>query len=302
MSQGQTIDDHARGLEGACAVGDQADALRRLIWSSDRASNAVQAVGRTLVAVHGIGAGCGATTTALQLALAMQRRDREVILIDGDRKSPWIHQACGLTPHGSLTDVRRQLRTLSEIGERGPCGVTVVAGDAEGSGEDSAWREGNPVFEQSVRAADRRLVIVDLPAWEDFIAVMPRVSHCLLLTRADPDAITSVYRTLKTLTGWIRSACCWLGINEVEDLAEAKEAVGRLERACDRFLNLALDRVIYLPHDPACQLTKAGPREPSRWEPALPYRRAIEPLVQRLETQWIHRCPDSLADEVAMKT
>jgi MinD-like ATPase involved in chromosome partitioning or flagellar assembly len=277
-------------VDGGSLGADQAESLRRMIWASEPTLASAAREGM-LITVHAAESGYGATTTAIQIALAFQRRGHDTMLVDGDGCDPPFRLIDAGASHGSLADVAQRRRTLTEVGTRGPCGITVVpAGNPLGTHEDGIDPPAivtDSVVEQLRRTARRRVVVVDVSRVETCTLLVPVAHHCIFVTRSDPEAATATYRRLKVVTERLSAACCWLVVNHVTELADAKAAVSRLGLTCDRFLNLALDCPAYLPRDPLCDVTSTGHRESFRWETSAAYRHALQPLIQRLETHLV---------------
>lgn len=96
-------------------VADQADGLRRLLAQSPT----------RVIAVAGMDSGVGATTVAMNLAVALVQQGREVLLLD--EHCPRDGSICGvwsLDPTGTLADAVRA--SSAESATRAACGVSVL--------------------------------------------------------------------------------------------------------------------------------------------------------------------------------
>ncbi len=98
-----------------------------------------------MVLVHGVQPRVGASTVALQLALAWKRQGVLAALIDADLRHPTLHQRCQLTAHETLWDVMAQRKTLREVWITGPCGLPVVVGRPPDEDAGHTWVAGDPV-------------------------------------------------------------------------------------------------------------------------------------------------------------
>ena len=80
---------------------------------------------RTLVLVSGKG-GAGKSVLAANLAVALQHRNKQVLLVDTDWGLASIDQLLGLAPHATLADVIASRCSLTNILLEGPHGLLVA--------------------------------------------------------------------------------------------------------------------------------------------------------------------------------
>src|SRR5688572_26812793 len=102
---------------------DQANDLRNLVL------HAVRGVGPSpdvpppkIVVVAGGKGGVGTTTVAVNLAAALAREGRRVVLADADFAGPNVAELCGVDGAYGAADVLAGRRTVHEVLLRGPIG------------------------------------------------------------------------------------------------------------------------------------------------------------------------------------
>jgi MinD-like ATPase involved in chromosome partitioning or flagellar assembly len=192
-----------------------------------------------LVVVTGAMHGVGTTTVALNLALALARQGRRVVLVDADLVRGGRLSCLAQRDGGSILDVLAGRRTVHEVLARGPAGVQILPGGrgSEAGAPAATWlvRQLHPlvphcdavVFDAGCSRSDfvRRL-------WQSSDAVW------LTVTPAD-DAILKGYAAIKA------SAASWPALRghafvNRADARQAADVHARLAEACRRFLAMPL--------------------------------------------------------------
>jgi hypothetical protein len=263
---------------------DQAEALRRLVLETTAAADAEQCGGGALLLVHGTDRAAAARQLGLHLALTMRRRHRSAALVDiSPEPSAWY--LASAAPRAKLCDVIERRRTLREAWQIGPCGLPVVSGALN----DWSSCSTRVLTDQLQIAARRQRVIVTTEDLAELRAFLPAANHCLFVTPADADRLTSTYQTIKSVATELGAARGWLVLTQASDQVTARDLQQRIVTACDRCLNFALSPLGALPPDPA--LTPVPSQDSSLATAAVSdlLRRELEQMLERLDTD--HRSP-----------
>ena len=227
---------------------DQAEKLRRLVEVAQQSGSEADV---PLVLICGGQRGVGASTIALQVALASQGRKRRAIVIDASFREENYYVPPRTKPYDTLVDVISGGRTVSEVLQTGPHGLSIApavplpAALSDVSGK--TW--GRVVGQLRSLRSVADLILVDggagasslnTPLW----AVADLV---LLVAGPQPVSVMDAYAALKAASS--RGAVPRVGVilNQSTDEAESKAAADRLAAAADRFLNLAVDALPPLP-------------------------------------------------------
>ena len=229
---------------------DQATELRVLARqvASSRAPTAIRP--RRIVVFGGKG-GVGATTIAVNLAVALAQQDQPCLLCDaagGDAS-----QQLRLDPRHSLADVLRGNRSLDDVIESGPAGVQVLAGSRElicrQDTTEHAW--GQLLAQLPSLGVVPEAVVIDAGNCPDALSrqLWQTADRVLLVSAVDTTAIMNAYASIKLLNDPARSASVALLINRSPGEMYANEAQRRLTHACRRFLGLPLRSVGAVPED-----------------------------------------------------
>ena len=129
-------------------------------------------MGGTTYAVAGGKGGVGKTTTALNLAVALETAGTDAAVVDADLGMTNLGELAGIDPDRSIHDVLAGGASVEEATTRGPGGVTVLAGerdlDAYGRADPAELR---PAIEDLRR--DHDAVVVDTGAGLSHEALVP---------------------------------------------------------------------------------------------------------------------------------
>jgi flagellar biosynthesis protein FlhG len=206
-----------------------------------------------LVAVVSGKGGVGKTNVAANLAVAVARRGRRALLVDGDLGLANADVLLGLIPRGTLADVLDERATIEEVRVRGPRGIDVLPAASGRSelaalGPRDAARLAAAVAEY---AADYDVAIVDAasgigPLVVAFAAVSARR---LLVATPEPTCLADAYALVKVLAIEAGVRRIDLVVNAARHAREARAAHERLARMAARFLPIEPAYAGWLPRD-----------------------------------------------------
>ncbi|MEX2558713.1 MAG: P-loop NTPase [Pirellulales bacterium] len=293
-------------------MSDQANRLRQLMRQAaqspcTRPYSAAPAP--RLLAIAGAKGGVGATTVAVNLAVALAERGRRTLLVDANLERPDTALLCRLGETGSLADVLSGRQSLHEALVRGPQGILVLCG---------GWAAGS--LRQSSPAVSERLldglaamtppaddVILDVGSAIDRAAgrYWQAADQVLLVTTPEPMALMDAYAAIKALRPGGGPAIQLL-INQAADRQAAGQAYARLARACRRFLGMAAGSAGWLPLDSAVASAARGCCPFVIEYPRAPAARALARLAESLpgparrieENPIIHSTRGGLATDI----
>jgi flagellar biosynthesis protein FlhG len=252
-----------RGIHELQETGVPEEAIRAAIKERLRdgperfPARAATRLGRILVITSGKG-GVGKSSIAVNLAIALARRGRKTILVDGDLGLANLHILAGITP---LRDIETMIRAdlpLAEVIAPGPGGIAFLAG-ASGISEladlprykrDHLMRE----LERLETAAEH--IIIDTgsglnPGVLDFLRL---ADDLMVVVTPDPTSLADAYGVIKTCTS--HGFGCRIGIftNQVNNLSQAAAVFRRLEQCCQRFLSLKVSNLGCLYRDRSVEI------------------------------------------------
>lgn len=223
---------------------DQAERLRDIVRKraeeiEHEITLPVRVKTRVLVVTGGKG-GVGKTNFALNLAIAMAKMRRRVILMDADMGLANIDIILGLMPQYNLWHVVRGTKRIGEILIDGPSGIRIIPG---GSGVQelaniSETEMENVIHEIGSLEGEADFFIIDTGAGisNSVIGFLLAADEVIVLTTPEPTAIADAYGLIKTAFLNDVSSNINLVVNRVANDLEGTRAAERLMGVVNKFL------------------------------------------------------------------
>ena len=243
---------------------DQAEQLRHLMRQSMLRRGAAGISVPRLVALTGGKGGVGTTTLAANLAAALARHGKRVVLVDGDLLRGDIAAICGVGQHHSVADILGGRCDLHEVLSPGPAGMQVATAPwAPGEAHRYTDASQDRLLGQ-LRSLGRHADVVvldtgngaDRPTSRFWLAA----DQIALVTASDDVSVMDAYATVKVLLGKKKpSGALFTIVNLAPDDDTARNVHHRLARSCHRFLGLDVATGGAVPVDPQLSASaKAG--------------------------------------------
>jgi flagellar biosynthesis protein FlhG len=230
--------------------------------------------------------GVGKTNLAVNLGLALQRRDDRVVLFDADLALANAHIVLGSRPDRTILDALGERLPLKDILTSGPLGMKLVAG---GSGLSELMGL-SPDLRRHIIGSFGELggmadhLIVDTAAGVeanviDFVQACDRV---IVIVVGEPTAFIDAYASIKVLHQDTNRVHFDIVVNKVRDEAHGRDVFKRFQTIADKFLAVELHHLGSVPNDERLQ------QSVSRCEPLVlvfpnsPAARAIERIAERI--------------------
>lgn len=212
-------------------VSDQADGLRRLM-ARDR--------GR-LVAVVGTHEGAGATSAALNLAMALWQQGQDVLVLDEFGGLRSASACCGLPARATWADVAAGRISLAAGAGRAWGAVPVLA----------ARPDRTPAAPLPRRVAPGRIVLVDAaPDAEGGLSPLAReADNILVVLRPQPEGLKAAYACVKALHHAHGMLQLRVLVTQARDDTDAARAATNLVLTGSRYLALSLQPAGSIPAD-----------------------------------------------------
>ncbi|MEK6236075.1 MAG: P-loop NTPase [Planctomycetales bacterium] len=229
---------------------DQADYLRRLVRQDVRTRPVAPRQTPRMVAVLGGKGGVGATSLAVNLAVALARSGQRLALVDADLSGANVQALCDLRDGGALPDVLRGRRNVHECLQSGPGGIQVLPGRWAPSETAECSLESQDRLLGQLGGLGRHLetIVLDLGSGWSPVArrFVEAADSLLLVTSADPVSVMDSYAALKLITApsagrTVRPRWTAATVNMTHSPAQAREVHQRLAACCRRFLGLRLE-------------------------------------------------------------
>ena len=222
---------------------DQAAGLRRMVKPHPV---------RVIAVTCGKG-GVGKTTVAVNLAIAFAHKDKKVMLLDADRGLANVDVLLGLHPKANLHHVIEGKCNLEEVIVEGPAGIKVIPA-ASGIQEMAALSpetHAGIIQAFSELSQDVDVLIVDTAAGiSDAVTSFTRAAQEVLVVVCDePASITDAYAIIKLMSREHGIFRFRILANRAASAQQGHEIYNKILKVTDRFLDVALDYMGYIPED-----------------------------------------------------
>ena len=241
---------------------DQATRLRQLVGDkteyktlvTEDNSASLRAGAKVLAVTSGKG-GVGKTNITVNLAIALKRAGKKVLVIDADLGMANVDVVLGSRSHKHLLNLLEDGVELNNVLINGPYGVKYISG---GSGIEKAIAfsmEQRQLLMQKLAACGSQadIILLDTGAGlgknvMDFVLAADEV---LLITTPEPTALTDAYAMMKAYSMYAKEKNLRLIINRVYDEQESKDVAAKLKQTAERFLQMPIDCLGYVYEDSA---------------------------------------------------
>jgi len=259
------------------AIENQAAGLKRL-----RHPRPVQ-----VIAVTSGKGGVGKTNVSVNLAVALAGMGKQVMLFDGDLGLANIDVLLGLQPSYNLSHVIDGVCQLEDTILTGPAGVMVIpasSGKRRMAELTSAEHAGLVhAFSDLRRPLD--VLIVDTAAGiaDSVISFSQASQEVIVVVTNDPSSLTDAYALIKVLNRDHGVKRAHVLANMVGGGTEARELFDNLRRVAERFLDITLDFMGFIPSDEWLKRAVRRQRSVVDAYPNCPASHAFRTLAHKVE-------------------
>lgn len=232
---------------------DQAEGLRDKIRERDwGAKNIVPNKDIKIYTVASGKGGVGKTNIVVNLAISLQKRGLQVMILDADLGLANVDVVLGIYPKLTLYDVILKGKSLKDAIVYGPSGIRVIPG---GSGiiemtkldKDSQKK----LMEQFEDMGDIDVLLIDTGAGISMnqLSFITFSQEVILVTTPEPTAITDVYSVIKIISELKIKRKIKLITNMVQNDKLGKLAYTKLNETAKKFLDVEVDYMGYVADD-----------------------------------------------------
>lgn len=226
--------------------------------------------------------GVGKSNVALNLAVAMARRGRHVVLLDADLGMANVDVLCNLSPRTTLQHVVAGRCSLAEAMLLAPGGFHLIPGASGVAGlADLGRGERARILDELVRLErEADVFVIDCGAGisANVLAFAAAADTTLVVTTPEPTAITDAYGTVKNLVRRAPRSRPRLVVNMTTHPDEAAIVHGRMDRVVRTFLQRPLELAGTVPWDAAVGRAVQQRVPFALLDPTSPATRAVERL------------------------
>ncbi len=197
--------------------------------------------------------GVGKTFFAVHLAEYAASKGQRVLLMDADLGLANVDVMLGISPKGSLLDMVRGEKGLTDLIVSTRFGFDVLPGGSGLYELTALDAEQQQVMMDEMRriSADYDLVLIDAAAGigDNVLYFVSASESALVVLTPDPTSLTDAYALIKVLSRQRGMHRFMVAVNQAE-VFDAQVAFKRLLSVADRYLDVHLDYVGNLPHSP----------------------------------------------------
>ncbi|HLQ33706.1 MAG TPA: MinD/ParA family protein [Chloroflexota bacterium] len=236
---------------------DQAEQLRNLASTSwaDKTRTAASASNRAtrIIAISSGKGGVGKTNVVVNLALAMARQKRRVLILDADLGLANIDVVMGITPRFNLQHVISGEKTIREIVVPSEDGVQIISGGSGLVDLANLTEQQRDLLIASLAEletmADVLLVDTGAGIGANVLQFILAAQELIIVTTPEPTAITDAYSLIKVVSRLSSDVVLKLLVNQVRTAHEAEEIANNIIGVAKRFLHLDVGTYGSLPYD-----------------------------------------------------
>ena len=252
-------------------------------------AGASRAVSRVISFTSGKG-GVGKTNSVVNVAIALARMGRSVAILDADLGLANINVLLGLKPLYTIYDVLAGQRVLEETVLDGPEGIAVIpaASGIQAACTLSAAQRLTLMQALEDFAYDFDYVLIDTQAGigAEVMYFNSASGEIVCVINNEPTSLTDAYALIKVLSRNYGEKSISILVNNVTDEALGRAAYRRLRRAVERFLQVELKYLGYIPSDAAVNEAVIEQKAVVQAFPSSAAALALDGLARRLDSEF----------------
>jgi len=232
---------------------DQAGTLRQMRGQQNTANSELQMSATRVLSITSGKGGVGKTAVVSNVAVALARLGKKVLIIDADLGLANVDVVLGISPPYNLNHFFSGERTLDDIMVAGPHGLKILPA---GSGVQQFTRLDGQLKMQLIDALDALdehfdVVLIDTEAGisDNVTYFNVAAQDILVVTTPEPTAITDAYALMKLLSTQYHQKRFLLAVNSVRSADEGLDVFEKLTMVSGRYLDIFIDYLGAIPFD-----------------------------------------------------
>lgn len=251
-----------------------------------------QGITRVISFTSGKG-GVGKTSSVLNVGISLAREGRSVLILDADLGLANVDVMLGLSPRSTLLDVLEGRCSIRDILLPGPEGIMIIpsASGVESICTLSAAQRLQLMEAVEEIASNFDYLLIDTQAGisSEVMYFNSAAGEVVCVINAEPTSLTDSYAMIKLLSRNYGERSISIVVNNVADEREATEAYARLSRAVDRFLQVELRYLGFVPSDMAAREAVQAQSPVAQLFPSSQAALGYARVARRLDERFLER-------------
>lgn len=206
-----------------------------------------------VIAVTSGKGGVGKTNVVANLAVALARLGKSVVILDADLGLGNVDVLFGIIPRFTIEHVLLGEKKLSEVIVEGPMGIRILPTSSGSEDLTNLTPEQKLVFlselDQLEKSVDVFLIDTAAGISSNVLYFNTVAQEILVVATADPTSVTDAYAIMKILSKRHGEKRFKLLVNMSRSLLESKDVYRKLTLVSDQFLDIAIDYCGFIPQD-----------------------------------------------------
>lgn len=231
--------------------------------------------------------GVGKSSIVINLAIAMSKLGRRVLILDADLGLANVDVLLGLSPQFNISHVLKGQKRISDILVQGPAGITIMPASSGVQELTQLSVEQKVMFLDLLESMPMNfdVFIIDTGAGiSDMVLYFNLMAQeKIIVFTPEPTSLTDGYALIKVLFQKHGERYFRILVNNADDENQAKVIYKQISKVADHFLDgIALDYVGSIPKDP--HIPKAVMHQKAVMElfPKAPASQAFAQIAKRL--------------------
>lgn len=265
---------------------DQAGTLRSMVKSRGAEERGCGKSVKVIAVTSGKG-GVGKTNVVANLAFALSSfNSKRVMVLDADLGLGNLDILLGLTPRYNLTDVIAGRKRIHEIVIEGPGGMKILPASSgiQEVTNLSAGYKANLLTQVDELEDEIDYLLIDTAAGisSNVTFFNAAANDIIVVASPEPTSITDAYALMKVMSTQYSENQFQLLVNSVKSDSEAKGVYRKLSTVADRFLNITIDYLGFIQHDPTVTRAVREQKAITAIYPGSPASRCYKRLARQL--------------------
>lgn len=240
---------------------------------------------KTIAVASGKG-GVGKTNVVANLAIAMRRQGKNVLIVDADLGLSNIDVLLRLAPRHTIQHVLSGERSLKDVIIDGPQGIKILPA-GQGVQELTMLDEAQRLkvldeFDSYDGSIDVLLIDTAAGISENVSFFCTAAQEIVIVTSPEPTAITGAQALINVLFTRYQEKQFHVLVNSAENGAECVEVFKRLSQAVERYENISLNYLGCIPFDESVHLAVREQKAFVDLYPGAPASRQVAEIAARL--------------------